>query len=121
MKKYQPECLINSRLGNGEYDYVSFGDNEIPASKEELYRVNSSDNDINGIKYSKNHLYEVCLTLSESWGYSKFAKYKDLELLKSYVEKAKNLDINLLINIGPNKDGEFDEVSKELAREMLVF
>lgn len=30
VKKYQPDCLINSRLGNGAYDYVSLGDNEIP-------------------------------------------------------------------------------------------
>ena len=36
VKGYQPNCLINSRLGNGMYDYVSFGDNEIPSSKEEL-------------------------------------------------------------------------------------
>ena len=28
VKKYQPECLINSRLGNGANDYVSLGDNE---------------------------------------------------------------------------------------------
>lgn len=32
VKKYQPDCLINSRLGNGAYDYVSLGDNEIPDS-----------------------------------------------------------------------------------------
>lgn len=31
VKRYQPECLINSRLGNGAYDYVSLGDNEIPS------------------------------------------------------------------------------------------
>ena len=30
VKKHQPNCLTNSRLGNGVYDYVSFGDNEIP-------------------------------------------------------------------------------------------
>ena len=32
VKKHQPECLINSRLGNGVYDYVSLGDNEYPPS-----------------------------------------------------------------------------------------
>lgn len=32
VKKYQPDCLINSRLGNGAYDYVSLGDNEVPES-----------------------------------------------------------------------------------------
>ena len=33
VKTYQPDCLINSRLGNGAYDYVSLGDNEYPAQK----------------------------------------------------------------------------------------
>lgn len=119
VKECQPDCLINSRLGNGEYDYVSFGDNEIPSSKEELANINSSDNDINGIKYSKNKLYEVCLTLNQSWGYTKFAKYKDINLLKEYINKAKECEINMLINIGPNKDGEFPKEAKELVKEML--
>lgn len=30
IKRYQPNCLINSRPGNGAYDYVSLSDNEIP-------------------------------------------------------------------------------------------
>ncbi len=30
VKEYQPDCLINSRIGNGAYDYVSLDDNEIP-------------------------------------------------------------------------------------------
>jgi alpha-L-fucosidase len=30
VKQYQPDALINSRLGNGVYDYVSLGDNEVP-------------------------------------------------------------------------------------------
>jgi alpha-L-fucosidase len=34
VKELQPDCLINSRLGNGLYDYVSLGDNEIPKTKE---------------------------------------------------------------------------------------
>ena len=119
VKKYQPNCMVNSRLGNGVYDYVSFGDNEIPSSKEELKNINSNHNDINGIKYSENSLYEVCLTLTESWGYSKFSKYKDIELLKSYVDKCNKCEMNLLINIGPNKDGELEKEARDLVKKML--
>lgn len=34
VKKHQPNCLINSRLGHGACDYISAGDNEIPQEKE---------------------------------------------------------------------------------------
>ena len=30
VRAYQPECLVNSRIGNGLGDYRSLGDNEIP-------------------------------------------------------------------------------------------
>ena len=32
VRKLQPECLVNSRIGNGLGDYRSLGDNEIPES-----------------------------------------------------------------------------------------
>lgn len=34
VRELQPNCLINSRLGNGKYDFVSLGDNEIPKTKK---------------------------------------------------------------------------------------
>ena len=119
VKKYQPTCLINSRLGNGIYDYVSFGDNEIPLSKEDLKNINSRDNDLNGVKESKNSLYEVCQTLNQSWGYTKFAKWKNIDLLKENKNKIDDLEINLLINIGPNKEGEFPEEAKNLIVNLM--
>lgn len=119
VKKYQPNCLINSRLGNGIYDYVSFGDNELPSTREELKNINSSDNDINGIKESKYSLYEVCQTLNQSWGYTKFAKWKDIEFLKENKMKVDDLGINLLVNIGPNKDGEFPVEAENLIKEFM--
>ncbi len=52
VKKYQPDCLINSRLGNGAYDYVSLGDNEVPEfipKDTELKEILL--NDIDGFKH----------------------------------------------------------------------
>ena len=121
VKKHQPNCLINSRLGNGEYDYVSFGDNEIPNSKEQLKNISSKDNDINGIKYSKFGLYEVCQTLNQSWGYTKFPIWKDLNQLKCNKTKCENLHINYLVNIGPDKDGCFPEDAKELLNKLMKY
>ena len=60
VKKYQPDCLINSRLGNGAYDYVSLGDNEIPDSipgDGELDPAGLDLNGCDGLKPSPYGLY----------------------------------------------------------------
>lgn len=119
IQKHQPNCLINSRIGNGEYDYVSFGDNEVPNSKEELETITSTDNDINGVKVSRNKLYEVCATLTQSWGYTKYPRWKDVNKLKMLVNKVDNLGINLLINISPDGTGKIDDKTKFLITEMM--
>jgi len=119
VKTYQPNCLINSRLGNGKYDYVSFGDNEIPFSKEKLHQINSKDNDINGVKQSKFGLYEVCQTLNQSWGYTKYPIWKDLKELKNNKEKCENLQINYLVNIGPDEEGSFPIEAKEILQKLM--
>ena len=51
IKKYQPDCLINSRIGNGLGDYTSTGDNEIPEDQ-------------------KDALWEAPATMNHSWGYT---------------------------------------------------
>lgn len=70
VKKYQPNCLINSRLGNGAYDYVSLGDNEIPDNIPANIEFNPANmNDIHGVKPSPYGLYETAATMNNSWGY----------------------------------------------------
>ena len=54
VKKYQPSCLINSRIGNDKGDYHSLGDNEIPDT------------------YMKEGLFETPATLNDTWGYKSF-------------------------------------------------
>ena len=78
VKQYQPDCLVNSRLGNGVYDYVSLGDNEIPAERPaEISKERAGDmqsmNDLFGFKYSPYNLYETAATLNDTWGF----KYYD--------------------------------------------
>lgn len=109
IKKYQPQCLINSRLGNGFYDYVSFGDNEIPNSKEEFERVITDYNDINGSKPCPNKLYECCCTLNQSWGYTKYPKWKDINQLKINIKKANKIGANILLNIGIDFFGKISQ------------
>ncbi|MEG2018662.1 MAG: alpha-L-fucosidase, partial [Clostridium sp.] len=70
VKELQPDCLINSRLGNGKYDYVSLGDNEIPETMEVMDKDNVDYNDVNGVKPSPYGLYETAATMNRTWGFS---------------------------------------------------
>ena len=70
VKNLQPNCLINSRLGNGNFDYVSLGDNEIPEFIPSKINENIDYNNIEGFKKSPYGLYESACTLNHSWGYS---------------------------------------------------
>ena len=112
VKEYQPRCLINSRIGNGAYDYVSLGDNEYPTE----FRVseNSDPNSIDGIKYSPYGLYETAGTLNSSWGY----KYYDQNWITSEKiierrERLNSMGINYLLNVGPDGLGRIPSFSVE--------
>lgn len=118
VKKYQPNCLINSRLGNGSYDYVTLGDNEIPdALPKDNLKVDL--NALNGFKFSKDSLYESVCTLNKTWGFSKFDNnYKSVEELVKTKQKLSALGINFTINLAPNEEGEIDLQSLEILKEL---
>lgn len=115
VKEHQPHCLINSRIGNGAYDYVSLGDNEYPTD----FKVedNSDPNSIDGIKYSPYGLYETAGTLNSSWGY----KYYDQnwitpETVAERRQKLNSMGINYLLNVGPDGLGRIPSFSEEILR-----
>ncbi len=124
VKRLQPNCLVNSRLGNGAYDYVSLGDNEIPRDRTEWERLSKVDPDtidyqnICGFKPSKYGLYESACTLNHSWGFS----YRD----HNWVEPARladnrrrlnDLGINYLVNVGPDGLGRIPGESVEILKQ----
>ncbi len=119
VKKMQPNCLINSRLGNGEYDYVNFGDNEIPNNLNQ-FLDDINYNDVNGIKKSKYGLYEACVTLNQSWGYTCNPIWKSKEELTTIKNKTSSLNINLLVNIGPDALGRFPYMSTNLIKKVFA-
>jgi alpha-L-fucosidase len=121
----QPDCLINSRLGNGAYDYVSLGDNEIPKSKEEWERLcsvpESSINyqSIDGFKPSKYGLYESACTLNNSWGFSyRDHNWKSPEELYKNKKHLNDLGINYLINVGPDHLGRIPGPSIDILKKV---
>lgn len=101
VKRLQPDCLINSRLGNGKYDYVSLGDNEIPEKMEVMDQSDIDYNSINGIKPSPNGLYETAATMNRTWGFSYYDhNWKTPEKIYELKKHLNSMGINYLLNIG---------------------
>lgn len=106
VKRYQPNCLINSRLGNGAYDYVSLGDNEIPESRPEVMPDEADMNYIAGFKKSPYGLYETAATLNDSWGYCAWDRnWKSPDQVAKNRKHLNDLGINYLLNVGPDALG----------------
>lgn len=118
VKKHQPNCLINSRLGNGAYDYVSLGDNEIPDEiPTDLGEYH--DNDIGGFKPSPYGLYESAATLNDTWGFSAYDQnWKSPDTILEYRRRLKKLGINYLLNVGPDPLGRIPAPSVDILREV---
>lgn len=114
VKKYQPDCLINSRIGNGAYDYVSLGDNEYPSEQPEV-DLNSDPNSLDGFKYSPYGLYETAATLNESWGFRYYDQnWLTPEAVRANREKLNSYGINYLLNVGPDGLGRIPSFSEEI-------
>ncbi len=117
VKKHQPACLVNSRLGNGKYDYVSLGDNEIPSEFSEASEAEIDYNSIEGFKPSPYGFYESACTLNDSWGYNTWNhNWKSAQEIYENKKRLNALGINYLINIGPDHLGRFPIEAQEILR-----
>lgn len=90
VKKHQPHCLLNSRIGNGMGDYHSCGDNEIPD------------------EFVKDGLFETPATLNDTWGYKSFDQnWKDANEILRLKNHLNSRGINYLLNVGPTTSAGF--------------
>ncbi|NLR93307.1 alpha-L-fucosidase [Flammeovirga agarivorans] len=97
--KYQPDCLINSRIGKGLGDFKTLGDNEIPSEPVE-------------------GLWETCDTHNNTWAYSKLDfNWKTPKEVAHRLIDVISKGGNYLFNIGPKGDGSVPEVSAMILRE----
>lgn len=91
----QPHCLINNRIGN------SMGDYKI-VEQTLMDKIDLSP-------------WESCLTMGKNWGYSKFdTLYKAPDILVRHLVDIVSKGGNLLLNVGPNKKGQFSELTKPI-------
>ena len=85
VRRLQPGCLINSRIGCGVCDYTSAGDNEIPKDK------------------GGSMLYESPATTNDSWGYKPHDQnWKSAERIRRDREHLASIGANYLLNVGPD-------------------
>jgi alpha-L-fucosidase len=90
----QPNCIINSRVGNGFGDYA--------VSEQKI------------IAGAETKPWESCITMSGKWGFSKFDKaWKSPELLVRNLVEIVCKGGNLLLNVGPDSLGDFPEQSTQ--------
>lgn len=100
VKSCQPECLVNSRIGNGLGDYGSAGDNEIDAEKT-------------------NALYETPATLNDTWGYKSYDNnWKNAEDIKKIKKSLNDRGINYLLNVGPDHLGRIPAPAVEILKKV---
>lgn len=96
----QPDCLVNSRVGNGYGDYGCLGDNQIPSTRM------ASD-------------WETAATMNDNWAYRigdhNWKSYP--ELLTTLVELA-GKGVNYLLNIGPTAKGTIPAASMARLRKI---
>ena len=101
VKQYQPNCLINSRIGNGVCDYRSLGDNEI--SEE----------------YFGDDLVECPATLNDTWGYKAFDQnWKPVEEVIRLKKHLNERGINYLLNVGPDYLGRIPGPCVDILRNV---
>ena len=117
VKRYQPNCLINSRLGNGAYDYVSLGDNEIPDSIEDLAGRADDMSAADGMKPSSPILFETAMTLNDTWGFSYHDhNWKSVDEVYAIRNKLNGMGINCLLNVGPDPLGRITADAQRILR-----
>jgi len=101
VKKHQPECLVNTRIGNGLGDYRSMGDNEVPDA------------------FFGEELVETAATLNDTWGYKSFDQnWKPAEEVLRIKNHLNERGVNYLLNVGPDALGRIPVPSVEILRQV---
>lgn len=98
--KFQPDCLVCGRLGNGLGDYASAGDNKIPGGRVELD-------------------WETPATINDTWGFkTNDHNWKSSEdLIRKLIDIASKGG-NYLLNVGPTAEGIIPEPSVSRLEDM---
>jgi len=97
---YQPECLVNSRVGNDLGDYLVAGDNQIPTNIDSKYKT-----------------WETPGTLNNTWGYKSYdIDWKSVDEVLFWIVEIASKGGNYLLNVGPDGNGIIPPASAEVLK-----
>ena len=109
--RLQPGCLIgnNHHVTPFEGEDIQIFERDLPGEN----KAGLSGQDVSTLPL------ETCETMNGMWGYKiTDQNYKSAKTLIHYLVKAAGKDANLLMNIGPQPDGELPEVALSRLAEM---
>ena len=114
VKRYQPDCLVNSRIGNGIGDYHSCGDNQVD------FEIGKSPSAARcGNVGAVTGLYECPATLNGTWGYKAFDQHwKSPEQVRELKDRLNARGINYLLNIGPDPLGRLPAAAVDVLQHL---
>jgi alpha-L-fucosidase len=96
-RKYQPGLIVVDRTVAGQYENYTTPEQEVPAAP-------------------LSYPWESCITMGNSWSYVPKDKYKSTHEIVQLLVKIVSRGGNLLMNIGPGPDGDWDpEAYKRLS------
>lgn len=96
-RKNQPGLIVVDRSVTGPYENYTTPEREVPA-------------------VPMSHPWETCMTMGNSWSYVPRDHYKSPQQIVQLLVKIVSRGGNLLMNIGPGPDGDWDpEAYKRLA------
>lgn len=96
----QPDCLVNSRIGNSLGDYDTLGDQEIPA-------------------LPRPGLWETCDTHNDTWGYAWYDRnFKSPRELAWRLARVVSRGGTYLLNVGPDGLGRIPADSAAILRQV---
>jgi alpha-L-fucosidase len=99
LRRLQPDVLINGRADMPE-DF---------RSREGWGALGNFDN---------QHPWELCVTIAGAWGYQPKLKPRPLKDYIQLLAKVVGRDGNLLLNVGPDRNGKIDAPQAERLREI---
>ena len=100
-RKYQPGLLVVDRSVGYEYENYVTPEQQIPSSI-----------------FPYPYPWETCMTMANSWSYVPHDKYKSTNELIHTLVKVVGSGGNLLLNVGPDPNGEWDTAAYTRLREI---
>ncbi|MGQ1947307.1 alpha-L-fucosidase [Geofilum sp. OHC36d9] len=99
LRRNQPGVMMVVRSSKGEYENYRTPEQEVPEK-------------------ALDYPWETCMTMGDSWSYKPNDNYKSAYQLVQLLVRIVSRGGNLLLNIGPGPDGDFDPVAYQRLNEI---